>query len=371
MTSMDVSQQTIAQALNVSVATVSRSLRNHPAISSETRARVAEAAMRLGYKVPDGRTITRGRPRRDNGRAGGQNFTSLGLAHLAVICQGGARPDSAHFVVQFRILQGMSAAARAHHATLHIEYLSDEEFNSLPAPATWPAVLREKFVSGVILLGTPRPETVAALQRVLPCICFQRSAGAMEIDTVSEDNYNSMCQLFTHLMQLGHRRIGMVDFGYRSHSYRARLGAFMQCLLEWNLPVECEDFIFPGRDDLLSEEAKAAPAAEHVIARRRAAAVTAWICQNDYQGYLLLRHLHKSGLRVPEDISLCGFDHFPPPEGLAPLTSIDGAFEAMGSAAISRLLARIKSPTMEPANILLNTNLCLGKSTGPAAVEKT
>ncbi len=322
--------------------------------------------MRLGYKMPDGETATRGRPRREDVRAARSDFSSLGLAHLAVICQGGATPNSVHFVVQFRILQGMSAAARAHHATLHIEYLPDDEFHGLVDSDKWPAVIRERFVAGIVILGLPQAATIRSLQSAMPCICFQRGAGTAATDSVSEDNYGSMYQLFEHLTQLGHRRIGMADFGYNSHSYRARYGAYMQSLLEWHLPIDAADSIFPKHAPDMPDEAAAVEVSEHILKRYHEQKVSAWVCQNDHQGYLLVRQLQNRGLRVPEDISICGFDHFAPPEGLPAMTSIDGAFEAMGAAAVSRLLGRIMSPTIEPVNMLLDTKLFIGQSTGPA-----
>lgn len=363
---MTASQNTIAEALNVSVATVSRSLRNHPAISVETRARVAEAAVRLGYRVPeDGEDSPRGRPRRSKTHAQADApKPRMGLVHLAAICRGSITPDSVHNLVAFRIVQGMSRGARANRATLHIEYLPPEEFDLLHDPAHWPAVIAEKFASGVVLVNHPSSAAIKALAKSLPCINFERHVDCTDTDCVTEDNLGSISQLFDHFIALGHRRIGLADSSYYLPSYQARLGGYVQNLVERSMPFDPANLLLP--DAPSDQMARFAALAAHMEHRFRKHDVTAWICVNDFVGYHIIRELKSRGVRVPEDVSVAAFDNFDPPPGLPKLTTIDGPFEAMGAVAVERVIKRVIQKDIPPLYTMLNTRLIIGQSTGPA-----
>ena len=363
---MAASQNTIAESLNVSVATVSRSLRNHPAISAETRARVAEAAVRLGYRMPDdGHGATRGRPRRSTAPARADDLKPrMGLIHLAAICRGSITPDSVHNLVAFRIVQGMSRGARANRATLLIEYLPPEEFDLLHNPDFWPLVIRENVASGVVLVNRPSSAAIKTLAKTIPCINFERHADCTDTDCVTEDNLGSVSQLFDHFFALGHRRIGLADSGYDLPSYQARLGAYVQNLVERSMPFDPDDAILPSTSENLDSRFQALAA--HIEKRLRSNHVTAWICLNDFVGYHVIAELNKLGVRVPEDVSIAGFDNFDPPPGLPKLTTIDGPFETMGSVAVERLIRRVIQKDIPPLHAMLRTRLIIGNSTGPA-----
>jgi LacI family transcriptional regulator len=361
---MAASQNIIAESLNLSVATVSRSLRNHPAISAETRARVAEAAVRLGYRLPEGGDrATRGRPRRASAAAE-QSKPKMGLIHLAAICRGSITPDSVHNLVAFRLVQGMSIGARALRASLHIEYLPPEEFDKLHHPDCWPLVVQEKVASGVVLVNQPSSAAIKTLAKTVPCINFERHADCTDTDCVTEDNLGSISQLFDHFLSLGHRRIGLVDSRYDLPSYQARLGAYVQNLVERSMPFDPADAILP--DAPMDLEARYQALAAHIEDRLRRHHVTAWICLNDFVGYRIIGQLNKRGLRVPEDVSIAAFDNFDPPPGLPKLTTIDGPFETMGQVAVERLVKRVIQSDIPPLYTMLRTRLIIGKSTGPA-----
>lgn len=361
---MTASQNTIAEALNVSVATVSRSLRNHPAISAETRARVAEAAVRLGYRGPEeGNAVTRGRPRRAN-TVGQATKPQMGLVHIAAICRGSIAPDSVHNIVAFRLVQGMSRGARDNRSTLHIEYLPPEEFDLLHNSEYWPLAIQERFVSGVVLVNHPSSAAIKTLAKALPCINFERHADCTDTDCVTEDNLGSISKLFDHFILLGHRRIGLVDSGYDLPSYQARLGGYVQNLIERSMAFDPANAILPNPPADLNARFEALAA--HIEQRLRRHGVTAWICVNDFIGYHIIRQLNHRGIRVPEDVSIAGFDNFSPPLGLPKLTTIDGPFEAMGKVAVERLIERIIHKNIPPVYSMLNTRLIVGQSTGPA-----
>ncbi len=363
---MTVSQLTIAEALNISVATVSRSLRNHPAISPETRARVGEAAVRFGYKVNPA-----GRGRLPGSRSAASTASSSdaaiksvqGLVPLAAICRGSINPNSVHNLVALRLIQGMSRGARANRASLHVEFLSSAEFDLLASAGGHPQVVRDAFVSGALLVNQPTSAVVHSLANVMPCINFERYSDCTTTDCVTEDNLGSMSLLFDHLLELGHRKIGLIDSLYDQPSYTARFAGYVQNLMERGMVYDPVNATLPDAPADLN--IRIPLLADHVARQIRKNGVTAWICMNDYIGYQIMTQLARHNLSAPRDLSICGFDNFEPPLGLPKLTTIDGPFEEMGLVAVTRLIQRIVQKDLPPVHMMLRTRLITGQSTGP------
>lgn len=84
---------------------------------------------------------------------------------------------------------------------------------------------------------------------------------------------------------------------------------------------------------------------------------------HDTRPYHLIQLLQQHGLRVPEDISVAGFDALPVPHGLPALTTIDWPFENMGSEAVTRLLRRLQAPDEPIRQIVLPGALLVRTST--------
>ena len=343
---------------------MSRSLKNHPAISAQTRARVAEQAVRMGYRPRNARNPAEAFIGGDLVRSP-SDAAPTGLVHLAVICRGSLSAASLHNAVDLRIIQGMSTAARAQRATLHIEYLPPDEFDHLHNREVWPLILQERIVSGALLVTAPSSAALHALAAHFPCVQFIASSAVIPVDRVTEDSLRSMGQLFDHLTTLGHQKIGLADFGFTAGWARARFAAYVQTVMERGpgyFPTDAN--YFPG--DTSAGAQRAAKVAQTIEHRWRQDGVSAWICMDDYIGYLLLAALRQRGVRVPEDVSVCGFDNFDPPEGLPKLTSIDGPFEAMGAVAVRRLLRRVAHQQNELMHLMMDCRLVQGASTGPA-----
>jgi LacI family transcriptional regulator len=355
-------QRAIAESLDLSEATVSRALKNHPRISAVTRARVAEAAVRMGLRSK-GSDVLEGMSKPAG--AGGKTASS-GMIHLGALCRGSLSPGYVHDVVPLRLIQGMSHAARANRATLHIEYLPPDEFDRLDDPKVWPAVIQEHVISGLAVFADLKPTAVEALSAHMPCVQFMPPGSRAYCDSVTEDNVRAIGQIFDHLMSLGHQKIGMADFGYKTPSARARLTGYIQALFDRNLPYDPQNCIFNSvkSSGQSEDEPLEDPVVEHIIDRMKSG-VRAWICINDYLGYLVLRKLQAKGVRVPADVSLCGFDNFDPPSGLAKLTTMQGPFETIGRAAVRRLTLRAVERGGEPVHIMFGCKLIEGATTGP------
>jgi len=104
---------------------------------------------------------------------------------------------------------------------------------------------------------------------------------------------------------------------------------------------------------------------EHAV-KRIEKGVRAWICANDWVGYLLCRGLFDRGFRIPGDVSVAGFDNTEDNTlGCPRLTSISVPALRMGAESLRRLLNRIRYPKSPPLKVLLPVQLFEGQTTGP------
>ena len=90
--------------------------------------------------------------------------------------------------------------------------------------------------------------------------------------------------------------------------------------------------------------------------------VTAWVCAADHQAYQLAIDLPQRGLRVPDDVSITGFDGLDPAAGQKRITSMRVPHEQIGSAAVTRLVNRIQHPTAPRRKILVEAELVAGET---------
>jgi DNA-binding LacI/PurR family transcriptional regulator len=123
------------------------------------------------------------------------------------------------------------------------------------------------------------------------------------------------------------------------------------------LPVRPKDLIsvFP------SQELDAGRAVETAITRTREG-VTAWVCAADQQAYELIRGLRAAGFRVPEDVSVTGFDGITRPKDCPALTTVEIPFREIGAMGIQRLLDRIRRRFSSSQHVLINCRLRHGRT---------
>lgn len=100
---------------------------------------------------------------------------------------------------------------------------------------------------------------------------------------------------------------------------------------------------------------------------RTDAGVTAWVCSTDYAAYTVIEHLQRRGVRVPEDVSVTGFDGIVPPEGLPPVTTVQAPFREIGLAGCRRLLELVQTPFDPPQYTMLGGQLRPGQTVAPVA----
>ena len=341
-------QELIAQRLNLSRATVSRSLANHPAISEETRRRVQAMAAELGYQQSPGRIGRRGK-----------NSRALTIGVLIGI------PAEKVVMATFPyILRGIQHRAEVDHVTIDVCYQAPADFH--PESTRQPIFrnMRQNNWRGVILIYPFEEKAVEMISRRLSTVAVLESYSRPAIDIIDTDDASAIASLVERLAAAGHRRIGFLSWDYPvgGHWVARRFSGYIEALFNLGLEFN-ESWVINVRRNL--PPVKPPQVADTVARLVREERVTAWVCAADHQAYQLAQDLPLRGLRVPEDCSITGFDGLDPAHGQKRVNSMRVPHEQIGSAAVARLVNRIQHPTAPRRKILVEAQYIAGDTIAP------
>lgn len=344
-----VNQQAIAKKLNLSRATVSRSLSNHPAISAETRTRVHSAAEELGYQPSPGRIASR--------RAKSRNRTTIGVLI-------GVPAENVTMATFPYILKGIRERADIERVKIDVYYQAPGDFH--PEINRQPLFRQIRYAEwrGALLIYPFAEESVAMISQRISTVAVLESYHYPGIDIIDTDDSSAAASLVDCLVAAGHRRIGFLSWNYPvgGHWIARRFSGYVQSLFVHGLDFHPEWVI-----NIYKSGPRLIPAeiAEVVAENVRRNHVTAWVCAADHQAYPLISDLQARGIRVPQDCSVTGFDGLEPPAGLPRLTSMRPPHVHIGSSALTRLINRIEHTTSERRKILVESQLVHGSTIAP------
>jgi len=328
---MAVTIKDVAERAGVAPSTVSRALNNRGRVSPETRERVLRAARELGYRpAMAGRGLALGR-----------------TENLGFITHHRHPLRPGYFYGE--VLAGVDREAR--ERGFHVIFSADVSENL-------PAMVKEQRVDGLILAGCdiPRDLIVALKARGVPLVLVDNHLD--EVDSIITDNVGGAREAVTHLIRLGHRRIGFICEWFGDLSFAERFEGYKLALREHGLPFD---------ESLTAEGPPRQPKSGYVAMRKllERTIPSAVFAANDATAAEAIRAIKERGLKVPEDIALVGFDdgslaaHTEPP-----LTTVRVFREKMGSIAVKRLLELIEDPDQPPVQIKLATQLIVRGSCG-------
>ena len=333
----------VARQAGVSKATVSAVLNDTDAVKASTRERVLEAMQRLNY-----------RPTRLAGRVGARATKSLGIVIKEI--------DNPYYA---EVALGARARAQDHGYTL-VVVSSEGEYD---AERRAVELLQSKDVDGLIAM--PVLDEHADLshffelkRRNFPFVLLEAVRG-VPASLVDVDNVDASRRAVEHLIDLGHTRI--VHFagpGYSMHTLERLDGVRRAC--------SGSRLIF-GDDDVV-------PAGAHLEGGYRAGLAyfrdrapadrpTAVTCYNDLVAIGLCRALNELGLRVPDDISVVGFDDIALTEFVpVPITTVRVPKFRMGELAAEMLIRHVESrAAIPPQRAYLDAQLIVRRSTAAPA----
>ena len=329
------SLQEVARRAKVSIATVSRVLNKSKKVVPETRAIVEQALRDLEYRPS---RVAR-RLRMKDGRA-----------HLV----GLIIPDIQNpFYAE--IARGVEDAAYAAEYALLL-CNSDE---SSEKEQFYLDVMRSESVDGVVL--PPFAETDAAVSAIMktgmPVVCVDRSLSKEKTDLVEVDNYRGAFEAVTHLIERGHKSIGLIEGRIQVSTNRERRRGYLDALAEAGVPVR-KDLMREG--DFRQESGRLL--AGQLLDLKRPP--TALFALNNLMTIGALDAIHQRHLKVPVDIAIVGFDDLPFAEALdPPLTVVRQPAYEVGRQAMELLLKRIMEATRSTVTMRLLPQLIVRRST--------
>jgi DNA-binding LacI/PurR family transcriptional regulator len=326
----------VAKLAGVSHQTVSRVINDHPNVRAETRERVLAAMRSLNYRRNlAARTLATRESR------------TLGIIGFETTLFG---PES--------MLYGIESAARA--AGYLVSVATVRELAHQPVLEAVDR-LAQHDVDGIIAIS-PKPAVTNALTHAptgLPCVAVGGAgSGADPFPTVRVDNATGARLATQHLLDLGHATVHHAAGPPDWPEAQARVDGWRDTLYAAGAVVPP---VTPGWWDA---------AAGYEQGRRLAAdpAVTAIFCANDRIALGVLRALHEAGRRVPQDVSVVGFDDMPDSGYfLPPLTTMHQDFGELGRRALSLLLNHMAQVdgNAPPSHVLVVPEVILRSSTAP------
>lgn len=325
----------VAREARVSLSTVSHVLNDTRYVSPELRSRVLETAERLGYRS----------------NAVARSLRTKRTHTLALIVPDIANP---YYPALARGVLHAADAAGCVTVLCNSDRDPDKEIEIIRA-------LESRQVDGIVFYPSgPHTEQLAALAGVhTPMVLLGSRGSGVSLDVVLT-NPRGAYEPVRYLTSLGHRRVGLIG-GLRAHSPRPeKFTGYCAALEEAGLPVAGELAL----GGCYTQESGAA-AARTLLGLPDPP--TAIFAANDLMAIGAMLAAQELGLRVPEDVSVVGYDDIPQASITSPrLTTVAVPKYEMGRAAAELLLARIGGHAGPPESVVLPHHLIVRESTGPA-----
>jgi LacI family transcriptional regulator len=310
----------IAQVSGVSLAAVSLALSEKPGISKETRSRVIEVARTLGYRFKNSVT-----------NSPAKSIKTLGLLVKAAEND---EPHANHFYSH--IIAGIELTCRQNGISLMFANLP---VNAENYPLETPPLLDKGDVDGIILAGAHVDANLSQAidARGLPVVLVDSYCDTKVYNSVLSDNIQGAYQATEFLIKKGHRNIGFV--GPNEHAYPSfqerRLG-YNRAIADYQIAnlyyVDCP----ASRNEVTSSIKKWI---------KENPQITAIFAVNDDTAIALMYGLIEAGYRIPQDISIIGFDDIYLAESVVPsLTTMRLDKRSMGRLAVQLLITHVSQP---------------------------
>jgi LacI family transcriptional regulator len=321
----------IARDLNVSSASVSRALNDRPGVGTQLRERILQRARELNYAP---------------------GVTGRGLAKSRTFSIGffvREKPGLSTHTDPFygEILHGVEQACARTDYHVTIATLTED---ILLRPDTFRFV-RERRIDGMILAGPDIPSdfVMAMLQTEIPVVLVDNRLAYSAANCVNSDDENGASAAADYLLELGHRRIGVISGPGSWPSNERRVRGYARSLQRAGLPLE---IVHVDRTTIESgQEAYHRIIADHPD-------LTALCAVNDSMAMGAIRAARTNGHSVPEILSVVGFDDIAWAQlSDPPLTTVNIPKHQMGREAAHRLVALLDDSGLLPTEITVSVQL--------------
>lgn len=325
----------IADRLGISSATVSMALNDRPGVNAQTRQRVMELVKELNYTGTTRKSI------QNNGV----------ISFLVYKRYGKILADTQFFA---DLIEAVEKAARHYDYTIALTYCtSKKELNSVIKP------ILAAQPEGIIILGTEMDEEdLNVFEEIdVPIVVLDSDLLGCPVDTVTIHNCDGIYKAVKYLKQQGHTDIGYLKSSFPIKNFEQRSMAFRFSMNKLNLDYdELKIFMVEPTIEGTCNDI-------HILLQQGITMPKAMIADNDLIAIGALKGFLQNGLKVPDDVSLIGFDDIPMASIFEPsLTTVNVSRKNLGYLAVEQLIWRIKNPNSPFRRSSIGTTLTIRNS---------
>lgn len=324
----------IAEKLSISINAVSLALNNKPGVSDETRKKVLEAAKELEYNE------------------GYQFFMKSN--QFDDICMMTEEINFRDVKFYSNVILGIENEAKKNHYDLIINFIDRNNYSIPPS-------IEQRKVSGIIIVGYVDDDYLnKVLSYDIPVILVDHASMLISTDAVLTQNVQGSFMETKHLIDMGHSDIGFFGDIESTLSFNERWYGYNNAMKKYNLPVKSE---FCFTDSIEKYAIKNDYKSVRDMLEKRGKFPTAWVCANDSAAVTLINALELMDIKVPDDISVIGFDDIELCKIINPnLSTIRVNKELMGIMAVRNLMERMNNKDKPCYHTRLDVSLVDRKS---------
>lgn len=325
----------IARELGVSPAAVSLVLNNKPGVSEEKREEIMRKIVELDceYLLKDG----------------GINRGDVGFV---IYKCGGSVIDEYPF---FNYLsESVTRAIEKNNYTMTMMYLD----KNMPLNERYLALENFRYVGYIVYAVEMYPEDMEIFLKLnVPCVFLDNPFPSLAVDTVTVDNYLGITQGFEYLYSMGHREIGYIRSKFPIICFEERIRAFEDCMRRRGLTYR-DDYIM----DVGYLESETERDVEQYL-EQHTQLPTAFMADNDLLACRAVQVFKRRGIKVPDEISIVGFDNRPICSFTEPkVTTVQLSGDEMGELAVEMLVRKMEKERKYTAKYKLGTKLIENES---------
>lgn len=326
----------IAAKLNVSTVTVSKALSDQKGVSEEMREKIKNLAQELGYRSP----------------STAKQAKSKKSYHVGVLIAERHFNHYESYYLQVYQMVATRAVAKECFTMLEIVNLQDEQEERMPK------LLQEDKVDGLIIIGLMKADYLAKLKRTIkiPYVFLDFYDKGDDCDAVISDSFYGMYKLTNYLFEQGHEKIAYVGTLLYTDSITDRYLGYCKSLLEHGQTSRA-DWVIDDRSmetgDVRSGDTVRLP--EEMP--------TAFACNCDLTAGVLVEALKKEGYRVPEDVSVVGFDNYLYPSICSlGITTYEIDIKEMARKTINKLIKKMSGENYKSGIYIVDGHIVLKES---------
>ncbi len=330
---MKISAKMISQISGFSEATVSNVLNNRGGFTKETKDRILEIAEEIGYRK---------KPADENN---GKHIT------FVIYQRSGRVVEETSFFSQ--LFAGVSSESQKHGFLLEMVNL---DYRSSLFESSLNRILETS--QGIIFLGTELDEALARtlIESGKKVVVLDNWLDSMDITAVSINNVKSAFAATQYLLDSGHRKIGYLKSKYRINNFKHRSNGYRMALNSYGVErsTKMEISLEPNIDDAYREM--------NEFLRSNHIVCTAFFADNDNIAFGACKALVENGYRIPQDISIIGFDDLPYCTAMQPsLSTVRVSKSKLGEIAVQQMVTLLGGEE-QTVHILVNTDLIIRDS---------